>query len=821
MRSFLLLVLLLLDAAAASRAQDSVIYNGALDPSWANYSWATVNFSNATPVYSDTASISVKDPTSTGYEALYLHHDPFNPSLYYQNLTFWIYPTVAGNNQLQIMATLDDTGQAANYLSFTSAQVGHWQQVTLTFAALGVANNANFDGFWIQNITGAPLTYYVDDISLTAITPPNPVPLSVTPTSIIRTIDPRLNGLNMAIWDANLSGPATAPLFATMGLGSFRFPGGSSSDDYDWQTDEQVSNPTFQWASHTGIFAPIVANQGAQAFITVNYGSGTPQEAAAWVAWCNASTSGTLPLGTDSKGRKWQTTGYWASIRAASPLATDDGYNFLRIAHPAPFNFNYWEIGNEIYGSWENDLHGASGSTLSGTAHDPYTYALSFQTYSNAMLAVDSAIHIGAVAIPGEDSYGVGTHGAANPAEGGSIHTGWVPVMLATMKSIGVTPAFLIDHIYPQGAGSESDFELLQSSAQVKSDAANLQQMIADYFDTSGSAIELDVTEMNSVSNNPGKETVSLVNGLYCADALANVAESPADACLWWDTSEGASTTNNNSSSLYGWREYGCYGLLAYGDVSGTPANTPFPPFYAKQLMAYWIQPGAPVLTATSGYPLLSIHATKFQNGSLAFLVVNKNPTDDLPASLTFPGFTPGTSAAPYWTYGKPNDLDSTGLSTGTTTVSGTALTYTFPSYSMTVVEVKGQFEAWREANFTSAQLSNWSLSGDHGQPAGDGVSNLVKYALNLPAKTTAPTGALPAIGQEVLSGSGYLTISFTQQSSLTDITYTVQASTDLVNWTTGPYRIDNGSTPTATYIDTVPIGTTPTRFLRLVITRN
>jgi len=820
MRSFLLFVILL-GAAMSARAQNLVIYSGALDPSWANYSWATVNFSNATPVYSGTASISVNDPTSTNYEALYLHHDPFDPSPFYQNLTFWIYPTVAGNNQLQVQATLDGTGQAATYLSFTAAQVGHWQQVTLTFTALGVANNPNFDGFWIQNITGAPLTFYVDAISLTALAPPNPVPLSVTPDSVIRTIDPRLNGLNMAAWDANLSGTATGPLFAAMGLGAIRFPGGSLSDDYDWQTDTQVSNPTFQWASHTGIFAPIVANQGAQAFVTVNYGSGTPQEAAAWVAYCNASTSGTLPLGTDSKGRNWKTTGYWASIRAAAPLATDDGYNFLRITHPAPFNFSYWEIGNECYGSWENDLHGASGSTLAGTPHDPYTYALTFQSYSNAMLAVDPAIHLGAVAAPGEDSYGTGTHGVANPNEGGSIHTGWVPVMLATMKSLGVTPGFLIDHIYPQNPGSESDFGLLQSTAVVKSDAANLQQMIADYFERPGTAIELDVTEMNSVSTAPGKQTVSLVNGLYCADALANVAESPVDACLWWDTSEGASTANNNASALYGWREFGCYGLLAYGDISGTPVNTPFPPFYAKQLMTHWIQPGAPVLTASTGYALLSIHATQFQDGSLVFLVINKNPTDDLPASLTFPGFTPGSSYAPYWTYGKPNDLTSGGLTTGAATVSGTALTYTFPSYSMTVVEVKSQFDAWREANFTPAELSNWSLSGDNGQPAGDGVSNLMKYALNLPAHSTAPAGALPIVGRTTLSGSTYLTISFTRQNSLTDITYSVQASSDLVHWTSGPSRIDNGSTPTATYCDTMPLGSTPSRFLRLMVTRN
>jgi alpha-L-arabinofuranosidase len=820
MRSPLILAALLL-AAATAQAQNLVIYTDSLDPSWSNYSWATVNLANASPVHSGTASIYVNDPTSTDYQALYLAHSPFNPSALYQNLNFWIYPTVAGSNELLVQATVSGTAQSDVFLSFTSAQVGKWQQITLPFTTLGVANNSNFDGFWIQNQTGAPLTFYVDDISLTALAPPSTVPLSVTPYTAINTIDPRFNGINLAAWDSYVNTPATTSALAAMGIGSIRFPGGSLADDYDWQTDMQNSNPTFQWASHAAIFAATAANQGAQPFVTVNYGSGTPQEAAAWVAYYNAATTGTLPLGTDSKGRNWQTTGYWASIRAASPLSTDDGYNFLRISHSAPFGFTYWELGNEVYGSWENDLHGASGSTLSGAAHDPYTYAVAFQTYAAAMHAVDSTIHLGAVATPGEDSYGVGTHGAPNPAEGNSVHTGWVPVMLATMKSEGVTPAFIIDHIYPEEPGSESDSALLQDTGVVKSDCANLQQMIANYFGTSGSSIELDVTELNSVSFDPGKQSVSLVNGLYLVDAYANVAESPAACALWWDLRNGGDTSQNNSSSLYGWREFGDYGVLAYGDISGTPLNTPFPPYYGHQILTYWAQPGAAVLSATSTYSLLTIHATKFQNGSLALLVVNKNPTTDQPASITYPGFTPGSTSAATWSYGKPNDLNSTGISSGATTVSGTSLTYTFPSYSMTVLQLKSQFEAWREANFTSNELTNWSISGDNGEPAGDGTPNLLKYALNIPAKSPTNAASLPAIGQTVSSGSTYLTLTFTQQSSLTDITYTVQSSIDLVNWSSGPTRIDNGATTTAVYRDTAPI--TPAsshRFLRLVVNR-
>jgi hypothetical protein len=357
-----------------------------------------------------------------------------------------------------------------------------------------------------------------------------------------------------------------------MQTGMFRFPGGSSSDDYDWQTDRSSISGSFQWVNNASTFATIAAAQGAQAFVTVNYGSGTPEQAAAWVAYYNAATTNTNALGTDSKGRNWQTVGYWASIRAAAPLATDDGYNFLRVSHPAPYGIKYWEIGNECYGNWETDLHGTSGSGLTGTKYDPYTYAQAFQAYYTKMLAVDPTIHVGMVAVPSEDAYGVGTHAVANPNEGGQTHTGWTPVALATLKTLGVTPHFLIDHIYTQNPGSESDSALLQSSSVFGSDAASMRKMITDYVSAaSGSGVELVVTECNSVSSNPGKQSTSLVNGLFMADAYGAYSTTEFNACVWWAFRNGAVTGTgvNNSASLYGWREYGDYGVVSSGDVSG------------------------------------------------------------------------------------------------------------------------------------------------------------------------------------------------------------------------------------------------------------
>jgi hypothetical protein len=347
--------------------------------------------------------------------------------------------------------------------------------------------------------------------------------------------------------------------------------------------------------------------------------------------------------------------------------------------------------------------------------------------------------------------------------------------------------------------------------------------MITDYIGaTSGSSIELVMTELNSVSNDPGKQTTSLVNGLFLADAIGTLATTEFNGCTWWALRNGSYTGNNNSSLLYGWRQYGDYGVVAYGDVSGTPVNTPYPAFYAAQLLTNWGRGGNAVISATSGYGLLSIHASQLLDGNLALLVINKNPSADLPARITLDNFTPGSTSAAVYSYGKPNDLANAGLTTGTAAVSGTTVTYTFPSYSMTVLVVKSQFENWREQNFTTAQLSNWSISGDSGQPAVDGLPNLLKYALGLNPNAPAVSG-LPAVGQMPLDGKTYPTLTFTDQSTLTDITYTVQVSSDLINWQSGSLytvRVDNGTTNTAVFRTLTAIEDAPRQFMRLSIIR-
>jgi hypothetical protein len=482
--------------------------------------------------------------------------------------------------------------------------------------------------------------------------------------------------MNAAQWDSAFDTPQTITELTSMGTRALRFPGGSDSDDYHWVYNRQDYNP-WTWATSLANFIHVITNMNGQAMTTLNYGTGFTNEAAAWVAYVNALTNNTKVLGVDATGTNWHTAGHWAALRAAAPLGTDDGENFLRISRTAPLGFKYWEIGNEVYGaSWETDSN--------SVPHDPYTYALRARDYISLMKAVDPTIKIGVVVTPGEDSFVNNTsHPVLNSREG-IYHNGWTPVLLATLTSLGVTPDFLIYHRYPQDAGGETDLGLLQSTTGWASDAANLRQQITDYVGSNGTNIELLCTEHNSVSSNPGKQSTSLVNGLFMADSVAQLMQTEFNGLFWWNLRNGGDSYGGNiSSSLYGWRLYGDYGVLEGTDI--------YPPYYTAKLMQDFVQPGDTVITAASDYSLLSTYAVRRLDGSLTILTINKSPSNTATGQVVVAGFTPAPGGTVY-SYGIPQDnaaqtsIGSPDVSQTNFSGAGTNFNYAFPPYSATVL---------------------------------------------------------------------------------------------------------------------------------------
>ncbi|MGI9241034.1 MAG: lamin tail domain-containing protein [Verrucomicrobiales bacterium] len=88
-------------------------------------------------------------------------------------------------------------------------------------------------------------------------------------------------------------------------------------------------------------------------------------------------------------------------------------------------------------------------------------------------------------------------------------------------------------------------------------------------------------------------------------------------------------------------------------------------------------------------------------------------------------------------------------------------------------------FAAWVAPFFTEAELADPSVSGAAADASGDGVANLLKYALGLDPKSQSQDGQPSA---EIIDGS--LRLRFRRLSKAVDIDLSMEVSADLSSWT-------------------------------------
>ena len=126
--------------------------------------------------------------------------------------------------------------------------------------------------------------------------------------------------------------------------------------------------------------------------------------------------------------------------------------------------------------------------------------------------------------------------------------------------------------------------------------------------------------------------------------------------------------------------------------------------------------------------------------------------------------------------------------------------------------------EIWRNTHFGNP--SNVGAGANGASPAGDGVYNLIKYALGLPPLMPAVAAQLPSGSIQTFSGQNYLTLTINRAANPSDITYTVEVSSNLLDWVSGPANTVT-LTNTASQLvvrDDVPVPSATPRFMRLVV---
>lgn len=180
---------------------------------------------------------------------------------------------------------------------------------------------------------------------------PAAVQIVVDPTVWIKDISPLIYG-------ANVEGNDPFSLRPGGGINLIRWPGGCFAEGYHWRNavgpirerrvrgaavceGEQMSSPPVRADVGPDEFMTVIRGAGAIPLLTVNFSTGTAQEAANWVEYMNGESPG-LAGGIR---RGWTPDAYRGSDKAPSGY-----FAWLRerFGHARPYGVKYWAVGNEF-----------------------------------------------------------------------------------------------------------------------------------------------------------------------------------------------------------------------------------------------------------------------------------------------------------------------------------------------------------------------------------------------------------------------------------------------------------------------------------------
>ncbi len=177
-----------------------------------------------------------------------------------------------------------------------------------------------------------------------------------------------------------------------LGVSNVRWPGGNFVSGYHWTdgigpVDDRPRRPELAWRSEesnrfgTDEFMAWCDAASVEPVLCLNMGTGTLDEALAWVEYCN---------GTGNT--------YWANRRRAN-------------GHAEPYGVRYWGLGNEMYGDWQIGQR---------TAAD---YVVHAQQWAKALKLLDPGISLVSCGQTGVDDWdGIVIDGLARYVDFHSIH---------------------------------------------------------------------------------------------------------------------------------------------------------------------------------------------------------------------------------------------------------------------------------------------------------------------------------------------------------------------------------------------------------------
>ena len=477
----------------------------------------------------------------------------------------------------------------------------------------------------------ADLSLEIEGASAAAASAPQSAPrqsldstVVVDAGNVLRNIPRLLYGTNVewiydanGIWDARASNfdPAILRAAKELGVTLVRFPGGVFADYYHWKdgvgaqsarpvrphvADGNKSGNSFGTAELVEFSREI----GAEPLLQVNMITGSPEEAAAWVSYCN------------------------------NPNDADRIRNGAR----SPFNVHYWEIGNEQYGTADNP--NTAKSSLS-----PEEYSARYLRFAAAMKKADSSIRLVAaggvnsaryIAVTNNDWNRILLESAGSMIDFLAVHNAYAPLAASISNAS-------FDDVYRA---------LLAFPQLVSQNLGMVSQQIEKYAGGPSSRIQIAVTEwgplFHIIPSDPWVDhPKTLGSGLYVAEVMQSFLRSPRTGMAsFFKLTEQSflgsiGPRGEPKPSYYAFQMY----TKHFGELL-VDTREEGPRFSSREVGNVGAVDNAPVLNAVS-----SLSADRAR---LYLIGINTSSTSSVRTNIRLQGFRP-VSTAKLWVLSGPS----------------------------------------------------------------------------------------------------------------------------------------------------------------------
>jgi len=465
----------------------------------------------------------------------------------------------------------------------------------------------------------ATIGFFMDDWEPKNFTVPSPTTTGSVPaasgytvtvdrSNVITKIPRSFAGNNSNIWMTQLvTEPSLLDHLTTLHPHIIRFPGGSISDVFFWNAQQNVApadapsqlvnangttsaagywfgKNTASWTLSVDNYYAMLQQTNNQGMITINYG------------YARYGT-GPNPAAT-------------AAHLAADWVRYDNGRT------------KYWEIGNENFGDWEAGYRINTATNQDGQPQflSGQLYGQHFKIFADSMRKaaqqIGRTIYIGAVMSE-----------SAPQSWWTPTATNWNSGLFA---GAGNSPDFYIAHNYytPYQTNATADIVLNTPVSVTQTMMDYIKQQIAG----AGLPQKPVILGEWNITSSGSKQQVSHINGLHAILVLGESLKNKFGMTARWDLANA-------------WSNGDDHGLFNIGDEpDGVPKWNPRPAFYNMYFFQKFL--GDRLVSSTSTSADIISYASSFTSGETSVALINKG-ADTKAVEVTFRNFRKGNNF--YW----------------------------------------------------------------------------------------------------------------------------------------------------------------------------